>query len=164
LRGATVRDAAPPRRIAMRAQVANLLRFIPIAAISGCATAGPPPASPPTPAVAVSFDGNYQGTIRLTSTSSAVSGAGSNWCDTPPVISLSVQNSAFSYVLAHPNVPRDSSYSLSPTFAVTVAPGGSFHASSQNGEAEMAGHITGLHMAGQISGTGCGYAFTAERS
>jgi hypothetical protein len=148
----------------MRAQVAKLVKIIPIASMSACTTAGPPPASlPPTPA-AVSFDGNYRGTIRLTATASAVSGTGNNWCDTPPVLSLSVQNGAFRYVLTHPNVPQDSSYSLSPTFAITVAPGGSFHASSQNGEAEMVGRFSGSHMAGQISGSACSYAFTAERS
>jgi hypothetical protein len=97
-------------------------------------------------------------------TSSSVGGAQSKWCDTPPAISLSVRNSAFSYVLAHPNVPQDSNYSLSPTFAVAVAPDGSFDSTSQNGGAEMAGRITGSHMAGQINGTGCGYAFTADRS
>jgi hypothetical protein len=148
----------------MRAQVVKFVKIVPVVAMSGCTTAGPPPVSQqPTPP-AVSFDGNYRGTIRLTTTSSAVSGAGSNWCDTPPALSLSVQNSAFSYVLAHPNVPRDSSYSLSPTFSITVGPDGSFHASSQNGEAEIAGRITGSQMAGQISGAACGYAFTAERS
>jgi hypothetical protein len=97
-------------------------------------------------------------------TFSAARGADSKWCDTPPVISLSVQNNAFSYVLAHPNVPQDSSYSLSPTFTVTVAPDGSFDATSVNGEAKIAGHISGSHMAGQINGTACIYAFTAERS
>jgi hypothetical protein len=148
----------------MRAQVAKLFKIIPIAVMSGCTSAGPPPASPPPTPAAVSFDGTYRGAIRLTATSTAASGAGSNWCDTPPVISLSVQNSAFSYVLAHPNVPQDPSYSLSPSFAITVAPDGAFRASSQNGEAEMVGRISGAQMAGQINGTGCNYAFTAERS
>jgi hypothetical protein len=148
----------------MRVQVAKLVKIIPVVAMSGCAAPGPSHASlQPAPA-AFSFDGNYRGTIRLATTSSAVSGAGSNWCDTPPALSLSVQNSAFSYVLTHPNVPQDSSYSLSPTFAMTVGPDGSFQASSQNGEAEMAGRITGSQMAGQINGAACGYAFTAERS
>jgi hypothetical protein len=147
----------------MGAGLAKLANIILIIVISGCAASGPPPAPPPPPmAVPVAFDGNYQGMIRLTS--SSVSGAQSKWCDTPPAISLSVRNSAFGYVLTHPNVPRDANYSLSPTFAVAVAPDGSFDSTSQNGEAEMAGRITGSHMAGQINGTGCGYAFTADRS
>jgi hypothetical protein len=146
----------------MKNLAAKLASSMLITAMSGCATSGPPPASPPPTAVPISFDGNYRGMIRLTS--SSLSGGQSNWCDTPPVISLSLQNNAFSYVLAHPNVPPDSNYSLSPTFAVTVAPDGSFNAESQNGEAEMTGQITGSHMAAQINGTACGYAFTAERS
>jgi hypothetical protein len=102
----------------MNPLAARLANIILITAMTGCATSGPPPASPPPMAVPISFDGNYRGMIRLTS--SNVSGGQSNWCDTPPVISLSLQNNAFSYVLAHPNVPQDSNHSLSPTFAVTV--------------------------------------------
>jgi hypothetical protein len=146
----------------MRVEIARLTNIILMIAMTGCATSGPPPAAS-VPAVApVSFDGTYQGTIRVTT--SAASGAQSNWCDTPPAISLSLQNGAFSYILAHPNVPQDSNYSLSPTFAVSIAPDGSFDSTSQNGEAEMIGGIAGSHMAGKINGTGCNYAFTAERT
>jgi hypothetical protein len=142
----------------MRAGLAKLANIILITAIGGCTTSGPPPpTAPPT-----SFDGNYQGSIRLTS--SGVSGIERKWCDTPPAISFSLRNGAFSYVLMHPNVPQDSKYSLSPTFTVVVAADGSFNATSQNGEAQMVGRITGSDMAGQISGTACGYAFTAEKS
>ena len=88
----------------MRDRVQTLASVILIAAMGGCATSGPLP-SPPTPTASpVSFDGNYRGSIKLTS--SGVSGGQTNWCDTPPAISLSLQNNAFSYVLAHPNVPR----------------------------------------------------------
>jgi len=139
-----------------------IIIIIIIIAIGGCATSGPP-LVPPTPTAAVvSFDGNYRGSIQLTS--SGVSGGQTGWCDTPPTISLSLQKGAFNYVLTHPNVPKDSSYSLSPTFAVVVAPDGSFNATSQNGEAQIAGRITGSHLAGRIDGTACGYAFAAERS
>jgi hypothetical protein len=144
------------------ARLAIIIIIITTSAIGGCATSGPSPV-PATPTAApVSFDGNYRGSIRLTS--SGISGGQTGWCDTPPAISLSLQKSAFNYVLAHPNVPKDSSYSLSPTFAVLVAPDGSFNATSQNGEAQMVGRITGSHLAGQIDGTACGYAFTAEKS
>jgi hypothetical protein len=145
----------------MRAGITKLANIILITVIGGCATSAPPPASPPPMAVPVSFDGSYRGTIRLTS--SGVSGTQSNWCDTPPAISISVQNSTLSYVLVHPNVPQDSNYSLPPTFTVPIAPDGSFDAASQNGAAEMAGRITGSDMAGQINGTACGYSFTAKR-
>ena len=137
--------------------------FLVIAA-SGCATSGPPAVSPPPTAAPVVFDGNYRGTIQLTSSSSLVSGAQSNWCNTPPVISLALQNNAFNYVLVHPNVPQDSGYSMSPNFSVSVQPDGSFNATSRNGEANMVGRITGARMTGQINGTGCGYGFAADRS
>jgi hypothetical protein len=146
----------------MRASLAPLIKIVLMAVVSGCTTSGPPPASPLPTAAPVSLDGNYRGTIRLTA--SAVSGAQANWCDTPPVISLLLQNNAFSYILAHPNLPKDSNYSLSPSFAGAVASDGSSDVTSQNGEAEMVGRITGSRMVGQINGTGCSYAFTAERS
>jgi hypothetical protein len=134
-----------------------------LALIGGCVGSAQAPAPPPPSLESpVSFDGTYRGSIRVTST--GISGGQTNWCDTPPAISLSLQNSAFNYVLLHPNVPKDSNYSLSPTFAVVVAPDGSFNASSQNGEAQMVGRITGSQLAGQINGTACNYAFTAERS
>jgi hypothetical protein len=134
-----------------------------LAVIGGCARSEPPLAPPPPSLTSpVSFDGTYRGSIRVTS--SGISGGQTNWCDTPPAISLSLHNSAFNYVLLHPNVPKDSNYSLSPTFAVAVEPDGSFNATSQNGEAQMVGQITGPQLAGQINGTACNYAFTAEKS
>ncbi len=139
---------------------AKLTSLILIAAIGGCATAGPPPVPPPPMATPYSFDGTYRGAIKLTS--SAVTGAQSNWCDTPPVISVAVRNNSFDFVLAHPNVPKDPS--LSPRFTVPVAPDGSFDASSPNGEAEMTGLISASQMTGRINGTGCGYSFTAAKS
>jgi hypothetical protein len=146
----------------MRDRAQRLASVILITAMGGCTTSAPPPVAPTPTAPPVSFDGIYRGSIKLTS--SGVGGGQTKWCDTPPAISLSLQNSAFSYVLAHPNVPQDSTYSMSPTFAVVVAPDGSFNATSQNGEAHMVGSISGSHLAGQINGTACGYAFTAERS
>jgi hypothetical protein len=133
-----------------------------VATMSGCATTAPPRTTLAPAKSPVSFDGTYQGSIRLTS--SGVPGGQTNWCDTPPAISLSVRNNAFSYVLVHPNVPADANYSMSPTFTVVIAPDGSFNATSQNGAAEMVGRITGSHLAGQINGTACGYALAAEKS
>jgi hypothetical protein len=111
-------------------------------------------------ATPVSFDGTYLGTIRVSSTS--LRGAHRNWCDTPPALSLSIQDNAFSYVLAHPNLPADPTYS--PTLEVAVARDGSFEGAPRNGGPQMVGHITGSHMEGEINGLGCGYAFTAERT
>jgi hypothetical protein len=147
----------------MRAGVERLVTTVLVAAIGGCAASSPPPAPPPASLTSpVSFDGTYRGSIRVTST--GVPRDQTSWCDTPPAISLALQNSAFNYVLLHPNVPKDSHYSLSPTFAVAVGPDGSFNATSQNGEAQMVGRITGSQLAGQINGTACNYAFTAEKS
>jgi hypothetical protein len=146
----------------MRVGLARLGSIVIISAIGGCVTSGPPPVSATPPASPVAFDGNYRGSIQLTS--SGLSGSQSNWCDTPPAISLSLQQGAFNYILVHPNVPQDSNYSLSPTFAVAVAPDGSFTATSQNGEAQMTGQITGSHLTGRIAGTACGYAFAADKS
>lgn len=147
----------------MRARSAKFADIILIIAVGGCAASGPPATSPSPPPVRVSVDGDYRGTIQLTSASSLISGAQSNWCNTPPALDLSLRNNTFSFVLAHPNIPKDSGYSLSPTFSVAVAPDGSFDATSQNGESEMVGRITGSRMTGQINGTGCAYSFSAER-
>jgi hypothetical protein len=147
----------------MRAGVERLATIIFVTAIGGCAASAPPPAPPPPSLTSpVSFDGTYRGSIRVTST--GVPREQTSWCDTLPAISLALQNSAFNYVLLHPNVPKDSNYSLSPTFAVVVAADGSFNATSQNGEAQMIGRITGSQLAGQINGTACNYAFTAQKS
>jgi hypothetical protein len=135
-----------------------------VLALIGACTRSEPPLAPPPPSLTspVSFDGTYRGSIRVTS--AGISGGQTNWCDTPSAISLSLQNSTFNYVLLHPNVPKDSNYSLSPTFAVAVGPDGSFNATSQNGEAQMVGQITGSQLSGQINGTACNYAFTADKS
>jgi hypothetical protein len=147
----------------MRAGVERLATIILVTAIGGCAASAPPPAPPPSSLTSpVSFDGTYRGSIRVTST--GVPREQTSWCDTPPAISLALHDSTFNYVLLHPNVPKDSHYSLSPTFSVAVSSDGSFNATSQNGEAQMTGQITGSQLAGQINGTACNYAFTAQKS
>src|SRR4051812_26038266 len=145
----------------MSAGVAKFASAALLAVIVGCATPGPEPVAPPL-VKAITFDGDYQGTIQLTSTSDM--GFPRSWCDTPRNITLSPRNGNFQYVLAHPNVPKDSNYSLSPAFAVTIASDGSFKATSQNGDAQMLGRVIGSHMAGEINGSACGYEFAADRS
>jgi hypothetical protein len=130
-------------------------------ALAACSPKPPPPAPPAPQAAFVSFDGIYRGRIRVISHS--LGGTNSNWCDTPQAISLSIQQNAFRYLLAHPNLPPDSD--LSPTIEVTsISPDGSFNGFPTNGGPEMVGSITGSHMEGEIHGLGCAYAFTAERS
>jgi len=136
-----------------------------IASVSGCGPSAPPPVPPPvavTTTALVAFDGTYRGTIQLTA--AAPTGSQRSWCDTPPDITLVVQNGAFAYTLAHPNVPQGQGFSSSPTFIVNVETDGSFNSTSPNGQAQMTGRITGQQVTGQISGSACGYAFTAQRS
>jgi hypothetical protein len=132
--------------------------------VVGACSSNPPPASPPPKPASVSsvsFDGTYRGRIRVSS--HALGGPNSNWCDTPPAISLSIQHNAFKYLLAHPNLPPDPD--LSPTIEVTtISPDGSFSGFPKDGGPEMVGTITGSHMEGEIRGLECTYAFTAERS
>ena len=146
----------------MRDSLARLAPIVILGAIAGCATSAPPPTPVTPPVIPVSYDGTAQGSIQLTS--SGVGGGQTSWCDTPPVLSLSLQKGAFNYILAHPNVPKNSSYSMSPNFTVVVAADGSFNATSQNGEAQMSGRIVGSHLTGRIDGTACGYVFTAEKT
>jgi hypothetical protein len=129
-------------------------------ALGACSSEPPkPPASPIAKAASVSFDGTYRGRIRVSSHS--LGGVNSNWCDTPQAISLTIQHNAFSYLLAHPNLPLDPD--LSPTIEVaTISPDGSFNGSPKDGGPEMVGGITGLYMEGEIHGLECAYAFAAE--
>jgi hypothetical protein len=129
-------------------------------ALGACSSAAPPPAPPTPEAAIVSFDGTYRGRIRITS--HTLGGANSNWCDTPQAISLSIQNNAFKYLLAHPNLPPDPD--LSPTIEVaSISPDGSFNGFPIDGGPEMVGSITGSHMQGEIHGLGCAYTFAAEK-
>jgi hypothetical protein len=148
----------------MHPNIAKSFNIVLIAAMSGCAPAASPPVPTSSMAAPVSYDGDYRGTIRLTAASSVVSGVASDWCNTPPAISLSVRNNAFSYILVRPNLPGGSNDTFSIAFETRVLPGGFFQTSSRNGEAQMKGSITGSRIAGQIDGTGCSYAFTAEKS
>jgi hypothetical protein len=110
----------------------------------------------------VAFDGTYRGTIQLTA--SAAIGANRSWCDTPADMTLVVQNGAFAYTLAHPNVPQSQGLSRSLTFIANVEPDGSFESTTPNGQAQMTGRIAGQRVTGRISGTGCGYEFAAQKS
>ena len=121
-----------------------------------CSNAQAPQPTPPSQP-AVSYDGNYVGTIR-----SLDSVQGQNWCDTPAALAIVVSGNAFSYTLPHPNLPHTPLYN--PKFAMHIAPDGSFK--GPGGELEFAsikGRITGTHMAGQIDGSDCSYAFAADR-
>jgi hypothetical protein len=123
-----------------------------------CACSSPQPAPPPPPpaAPAGSFDGHYTGSIRVTKSHS-------NWCDTSPAVSLSIQGNAFTWTLARANLPQGELYN--PTFEVSISPDGLFGVRSGNGElTSLTGRIAATHMTGQIEGKYCSYVFSAERS
>jgi hypothetical protein len=146
-------------KIVMRASIAKTSSVILSIAISGCVTANQPPSTPPPPPPSVSFDGTYTGTIHLTSSSVSGNPLQANWCDTPPQISLSVQNNRFTYHLTHPNVPQGMSLNLN----AIVGPDGTISGSDVNGAAQMDGLVAASQMSGHINGSACNYAFTAQR-
>jgi len=123
--------------------------------INGCGAVNQPPAAAPAAVPVFSFDGNYTGTIRLTSSSTSQNPGKANWCDTQPQIFLSVESNTFTYNLTRPRAP-------SLTFTANVAPDGTISGSAANGEATMFGLIAGGQLSGQIAGTACNYAFAAE--
>jgi hypothetical protein len=129
-------------------------------ALGGCT---PTPPAPPPPAPAVSYDGTYQGTVTLLNVGAGVPRIG---CQTAPQIALTVKNNSFTYVQTHPqatiSAPGFPTTNATATYAVTVAPNGSFSGQSQL-SGTMSGAITGTHMAGKIEGLECVYSFTADR-
>ena len=127
-----------------------------VASAAAC-SAPAPPTPPPAPAMpAVSFDGHYTGSIRITKNHN-------NWCDTPPSISITISNNAFTWTLTRPNLPQKELYN--PTYQVEVHPDGQFDVEGGNGDfTSLKGRITGSHMTGDIDGKYCGYVFSADRS
>ena len=123
--------------------------------ITGCAgSMGTMHADPITMPV-MSFDGAYRGTIRMTP--SAGDAKGISWCQTAGQPVITVANGQFSYAVPHPNVPGNPT----PSFQATMARDGSF--SGQGNEGTISGNVHGTHMEGSIDGSGCIYAFTADR-
>jgi hypothetical protein len=112
------------------------------------------PGSPNQPAV--SFDGTYQGSIRITDSAATVP---KSWCETDRRLVLQVRSNGFTYVMTHPTVPD----LPIPSYAAYIYPDGSIQ--GQSGDmGVMRGRLTGTHMEGVINGSGCDYAFTADRS
>ena len=127
--------------------------------LGGCAAGAPAPLSNAVPATpSISFDGSYQGSIQVTSTSSA-SAMQRNWCETDSHVVLQVTNNTFSYALPHPNLPRDVPTSV---YSTSIAPDGSFQAVSDQ-QTTMTGKVIGTHMTAVINGLGCVYSLIADR-
>lgn len=142
--------------------------------LTGCAPPLPPP--PPAPVAAptgpaVSYDGTYRGTIKMTGTGAGVPIGG---CNTSPRFTLQVANNAFTYQQPHPNerVSATGNPSVDPkinalnnsraVYVATIAQNGTFSGQSQVA-GTIAGSIVDGHMAGTIEGIVCVYAFTADR-
>jgi hypothetical protein len=117
--------------------------FVTMMAIAGC-TAPPTPidsAASPGPASAVSWDGNYRGTV-----------------ETDPQIVVRVTNNAFSQVLRHPNAPNNPT----PVYSVMIAPDGSFRVGLTT--VTTGGCLTGTHVSSKIDGSVCVYSVALDRS
>jgi hypothetical protein len=126
-----------------------------IASLAGCQPAPAPSTSlPALPASA--FDGTYRTTVSVTAVGP---GADPRWCQTQAPASLDVVANRFSLSLPHPNVPGNPT----PTFAVAVAPDGSFQAPSVDGTASFVGQISGARLRGTVNMAGCQYAVSGDR-
>lgn len=126
-------------------------------AFVGCANKVPTPtASAPPAAPGISFDGTYRGAVQITGTASS---APRSWCETPNPIMIQVSGNTMNYAMPHPNVMGNPT----PTFAVPIAQDGSFQGQASAG-GSITGQINGSRMTGTISGVGCAYSLSADRS
>jgi hypothetical protein len=126
-----------------------------IVSLAGCQR-GPAPSATLTPLLTTVFDGTYRATVSVTKVGS---GADPNWCQTQAPSSINVVADQFSLALPHPNVPGNPT----PTFAVAIAPDGSFQTQSVDGTASFAGRVSGARLQGSVNMAGCQYAVSAER-
>lgn len=132
------------------------------AVLLGCSSPPPPPPANPVPAV--SFDGRYSGSVRV---DSAAVGFTVQQCASDPQVSLQVTNNRFVFIQRHPNLIDEAAglpaSATTETFDGFVTPDGIMAGSTGNGQARIAGHVTGSRMSGQINGMLCTYTFTAQR-
>ena len=124
-------------------------------ALSGCS---PLPEMAPNTVPAVSYDGQYSGTVALTG---VASGADRSWCEVSSLFAVDVVDNGFSYSYSLLNLAKLSN--TGPVrYSVTVARDGSFQGQS-NSTGIMQGRIENGAMTGYIDGIGCAYRFTAQR-
>jgi hypothetical protein len=131
-------------------------------AVSGCANQAPQPTAPS--AAAISYDGTYTGTLRVTGASTSVN---QSECATDPRFSVNVTGNQFSFPLPHP-VALKAAPSLrdaaTPIYNASIARDGTIKGLSNDTNTTMDGRVTGTRMTGQIYGLLCYYAFTADRN
>jgi hypothetical protein len=131
-------------------------------AASGCANRAPQPAAPP--AAAISYDGTYTGTLRLTGVSTRMTQSD---CASDPRFSVKVAGNRFSFPLPHPAVAKATPSlrdSATPVYNASIAPDGTIKGLSDDTNTTMDGRVAGTRMTGQIRGLLCYYAFTADRN
>ncbi len=128
-----------------------------LAALAGCGAPNPPAAAVATGAAPSTFDGVYQGSVRITAVSD---GSTSAWCQTAGAVTIPVSGGRFPLALPHPNVPG------TPTirFQADIVPGGSFQNQSEDGTAMLTGQVGGGRLQGVVNGAGCQYAISASRT
>jgi hypothetical protein len=131
-------------------------------ATSGCANQAPQSMAPP--AAAISYDGTYTGTLRLTGASGGVNQSD---CATDPRFSVSVTGNQFSFPLPHPALVKGTPSlrdSATPVYNASIAPDGTIKGLSNDTNTVMDGRVAGARMTGQVYGLLCYYAFTADRN
>src|SRR3712207_2398794 len=131
--------------------------------MAGCAGPAPPGRPAAFPSAAVSFDGRYEGTMRVTGASV---GMDHRDCATPPRISIEVKNNRFSLATPHPQVAA-STPSLAdraaPVYDAAIRPDGTVVGISHQTNTALQGVVSGTRMSGQVYGLLCYYEFTADR-
>jgi hypothetical protein len=129
---------------------------------SGCANQAPQPMAPPT--AAISYDGTYTGTLRLTG---AGGGMHQSDCATDPRFSVNVTGNQFSFPLSHPAAVKATPSlrdSATPIYNASIASDGTIKGLSNNTNTVMDGRVSGTRMTGQVYGLLCYYAFAADRN
>jgi hypothetical protein len=130
-------------------------------AASGCANQAPQPMAPP--AAAISYDGIYAGTLRVTGASVNVNQSN---CATDPRFSVNVTGNQFSFPLPHPAAVKGTPSlrdAATPIYNASIAPDGTIKGLSDD-TSVMNGRVAGTRMTGQIYGLLCYYTFTADRN
>ena len=103
----------------------------------------------------ISFDGTYRASLQVTSASSSLP---REWCETDRRPVFQIRDNNFSFSMPHPNIPGN--YSLE--YTVSIYSDGIMQGTSGD-LGVLAGRVTGTHMQGVISGSGCEYSFSADR-
>jgi hypothetical protein len=131
-------------------------------AVSGCANRATQPVA--APAAAISYDGTYTGTLRVTGASTSMN---QRDCATDPRFSVNVTGNQFSFPLPHPAAVKAAPSlrdSATPIYNASIAPDGTIKGLSNNTNTAMDGRVAGTRMTGQVYGLLCYYAFTADRN